>query len=38
LENTLARNIKKAVTKSNIHKKVSSHTFRYSYYSRLDGS
>ncbi len=31
LENTLARNIKRAVTKSGIHKKVTSHTFRHSY-------
>jgi len=35
LENTLARNIKKAVTKSNIHKKVTSHTFRHSYATHL---
>ncbi len=35
LENTLARNIKKAVTKSGIHKKVTSHTFRHSYATHL---
>jgi integron integrase len=35
LENTLSRNIKKAVTKSAIHKKVTSHTFRHSYATHL---
>jgi integron integrase len=35
LQNTLARNIKKAVTKATIHKKVSSHTFRHSYATHL---
>ena len=35
LENTLARNIKKAVTKSGIHKKVTSNTFRHSYATHL---
>lgn len=35
LENTLARNIKKAVVKSKIHKKVTSHTFRHSYATHL---
>jgi integron integrase len=35
LENTLARNIKKAVTKAKVHKKVTSHTFRHSYATHL---
>ena len=35
LENTLARNIKKDVSKNNIHKKVTSHTFRHSYATHL---
>lgn len=35
LESTLARNLKKAVTKSGIHKKVTTHTFRHSYAAHL---
>ena len=35
LESTLAKNLKKAVTKSGIHKKVTAHTFRHSYATHL---
>jgi integron integrase len=35
LEKTLGRNIKQAVDRANIHKRVSSHTFRHSYATHL---
>ena len=35
LESTFSRNLKKAVTKSGINKKITAHTFRHSYATHL---